>query len=125
MSNLSTALRPKMLIRVDTYGKLVEGVKNIYLTQEEANFISKAWASSVYAHWTDKNTGDVKMILNRNDWRMEDTQVQAASKVMKWLCDCGRSNHMHIWPPENCACKGDRTPYLQELQSKLLLNQNK
>jgi hypothetical protein len=101
MSNISTVLRPKMLIRVDSYGKLVEGVKNIYLTEEEATYISKSWETSVHAHWYERNTGNVKMILSRNDWRMENSQAKTDSKIRKWICDFGTRHHMH---EQHCIC---------------------
>ena len=51
MNPLSTTLMAKVLIRIDSYGKLVPGAKKIHLTSQEATHISRSWESSVHAHW--------------------------------------------------------------------------
>lgn len=69
-------------------------------------------------HVLDDN-GKFKEAIPRSDIRfVKEIEKMPGTKSMKWICDCGQKNFMHVWPPENCPqCNGDRT----EINKRLLL----
>jgi hypothetical protein len=58
-------------------------------------------------------------IIRRADIDYVDEYTGIKEKMV-WICDCGRRNPMHLWPPENCQCKGNRTEYLKKLLTQSL-----
>jgi hypothetical protein len=84
-----------------------ESWQKIFLTEDQANYILKVWKSTPNAEMRSSSDGRLIEVVNRNDYRLRRIDVeQKDTSGDVWICDCGRRNAMHVWPPSKCACEG-------------------
>lgn len=109
----STTLNTHILSFADS-----EGRKDIPITTNKAQIILKFLSDPSkpsHYHLLDENGNFKEAIPRRIIKGVKEIERNQESKAMRWICDCGRKNFMHIWPPEKCECKGDRTVFFERL----------
>jgi hypothetical protein len=69
-----------------------EGEKTIYLSQEQAEFISKQWRNNVIAEIHD-SSGKLIEVLHRKDWQLKNKQEEKEDRIFGekgWICGHGK-----------------------------------
>lgn len=119
----STTLNTHVIIFPDS-----EGRENLPITSKKAEAILSFLSSpdkQSHFHLLDSN-GNFKEALPRSILsRSKVQEIQKNEDVgkMKWNCYlCGRWNFMHVWPPDECECRGNKTEWIKEKLNDILLN---